>query len=62
MRLSPPSFIIFLLSIILAGLVIAGKYFGVSVPILSDIASGKNFEVLLVAYLLLFFGVVIRGM
>ncbi len=62
MRLSPPSFIIFLLSLILAALVILGKYFGISVPILSDIASGKYFEVLLVAYLLLFFGVIIRGL
>ena len=62
MRLSPPSFIIFLLSLILAALVILGTYFGIKVPVLSDITSGKGFEVLLVAYLLLFFGVVVRGL
>ena len=62
MRLSPPSFIIFLLSLILAALVILAKYFGITVPVLSEITAGKGFEVLLVAYLLLFFGVVIRGL
>ena len=62
MRLSPPSFIIFLLSLILAALVILAKYFGITVPVLSDIIAGKNFEVLLVAYVLLFLGVVIRGL
>ena len=62
MRLSPPSFIVFLLSLILAALVILATYFGITVPVLSDLAAGKGFEVLLVAYLLLFFGVVIRGL
>ncbi len=62
MRLSAPSFIIFLLSFILAAVVILMKYFGVTIPLISDIASGKSFEVLLLAYLLLFFGVIIRGM
>lgn len=62
MRLSAPSFIIFLLSFILAAVVILAQYFGVSIPLFSDIAAGKHFEVLLLAYLLLFFGVVIRGL
>lgn len=62
MRLTPPSFIIFLLSFIMAGLVILGRYFGVDIPVLTDIVSGNQFEVLLVAYALLFFGVIIRGL
>ena len=61
MRLSPPSFIVFLISFILALLVILAKYAGITVPVLSDIIAGKNFEVLLVAYVLLFLGVVVRG-
>jgi len=62
MRLSPPSFVIFLISFILAGLVILAKYFGITVPVLSDITAGKSFEVLLLAYILLFVGVVVRGL
>ncbi|GJM02803.1 MAG: hypothetical protein DHS20C08_13040 [Rhodomicrobium sp.] len=62
MRLTPPSFIIFLLSFIMAGLVVAAKYFGVDIPVLTDIVRGNYFEVLLVSYLLLFFGVIIRGL
>lgn len=62
MRLSAPSFVIFILSLILAALVILSRYFGVDVPVLTDIVSGKHFEVLLVAYVLLFLGVIIRRM
>ena len=62
MRLTAPSFVIFLLSFIMATVVILLKYFGVTIPVISDIASGKTFEVLLLAYLLLFFGVIIRGL
>lgn len=62
MRLSPPSFIIFLLSFILVVLVILAKYTTVTIPVLSDIVSKSNFEVLLVAYVLLFLGVIVRGL
>jgi hypothetical protein len=46
----------------MAGLVVAAKYFGVDIPVLTDIVRGNYFEVLLVSYLLLFFGVIIRGL
>ena len=60
MRLSPPSFAIFLISVIMVALVIATKYFGVDVPVLTQIVKKSMFEVLLVAYALLFVGVVFR--
>ena len=60
MRLSAPSLAIFLISVIMAGLVIATKYFGVDVPVLTQIVRSNNFEVLLVAYALLLAGVVFR--
>jgi hypothetical protein len=60
MRLTPPSFAIFLISVIMVALVIATKYFGVDVPVLTQIVKKSFFEVLLVAYGLLFIGVVFR--
>jgi len=60
MNLTPPSFAIFLISVILVALVIAAKYFSVTVPVLSTIVNKSMFEVLLVAYGLLFAGVVFR--
>ena len=60
MRLTPPSFANFIISIIMAALVIATKYFGVDVPVLTQIVKKSMFEVLLVAYALLFTGVVFR--
>ncbi|MGI9383206.1 MAG: hypothetical protein ACR2PO_08625 [Methyloligellaceae bacterium] len=60
MRLTPPSFPIFLISLILVILVIAAKYFGVVVPVVSPIVKKSMFEVLLVAYGLLLLGVVFR--
>ena len=60
MRLTPPSFPIFLISAILVALVIAAKYFGVAVPVVSPIVKKSMFEVLLVAYGLLFLDVVFR--
>lgn len=60
MNLSAPSFPIFLISIVLVALVVAAKYFGINVPVLSPIVNKSMFEVLLVAYALLFAGVVLR--
>ncbi len=60
MNLTPPSFPIFLISVILVALVVAAKYFGINVPVLSPIVNKSMFEVLLVAYGLLFAGVVLR--
>ena len=60
MRLTAPSFPIFLISLVLVVLVIAAKYFGLSVPVVSPIVKKSMFEALLVAYGLLFVGVVFR--
>lgn len=60
MNLTPPSLPIFLISVIMVGLVVAAKYFGVNIPVLSPIVNKSMFEVLLVAYGLLFAGVVFR--
>jgi hypothetical protein len=60
MRLSAPSLAIFLISVIMVALIIATKYFGVDVPVLTRIVKTSMFEVLLVAYALLFIGVVFR--
>lgn len=60
MRLTPPSFPVFLISLILVILVIAAKYFAVTVPVLTPIVKSNMFEVLLLAYGLLWIGVVFR--
>jgi len=60
MRLSAPSLGIFLISVIMVALVIATKYFGIDVPVLTQIVKKSLFEVLLVAYALLLAGVVFR--
>jgi len=60
MNLTPPSFPVFFLSVVMVTLVVAAKYFGAHVPVLSPIVNKSMFEVLLVAYALLFIGVVFR--
>lgn len=60
MRLSAPSYGLFLVSFILALLVILIKYFGITVPVVGDIVRKSMFEVMLVSYVLLFIGVVFR--
>jgi len=60
MRLSAPTLGIFLISVIMVALVIAAKYFGIDVPVLTQIVKKSLFEVLLVAYALLLAGVVFR--
>jgi hypothetical protein len=62
MRPSAPSFVTFIISFILAALVIASKYFSITIPVLSEIVRGNYFEVLLVAYVLLLLGVIFRRM
>jgi uncharacterized membrane protein len=60
MRLSAPSFLIFILSVILVALVILSKYFGVEIPVLTTIVQRSPFEIMLVAWALLFLGVTFR--
>jgi hypothetical protein len=57
MKLSAPSVGIFLLSTVIIGLLIAARYFGVDLPILTAVARSRPFEVTLVAWFLLFLGV-----
>lgn len=57
MKLSGPSFGVFLISVILFALVIVVRYFGISIPVVS----GNTFEMLIVAYVVMLVGVLIRG-
>jgi hypothetical protein len=58
---SAPTFAIWLISTILAIVVILMMYAGITVPVLSDIIAGRYFETILLAYVLLWFGTVFRG-
>lgn len=60
MRLSAPSFLIFILSVILVALVVLSRYFGVEIPVLTTIVQRSPFEIMLVAWALLFLGVTFR--
>lgn len=59
--LSRPTFVVWLLSTILVVAVIALKYAGIQIPLLSDLAGKAMFEVLLLAYILLWAGTVFKG-
>jgi hypothetical protein len=56
--LTPPSVVIFLISIVLAILAMLVHYAHVSVPVIS---ASRVFDVLAIAYVLLAAGVLIRG-
>ena len=47
---------------IFAVVVVLMVYAGVNIPVLTDIASGRTFEVLLLAYILLWLGTTFRGL
>ncbi|MDZ4790397.1 MAG: hypothetical protein SGJ17_04195 [Hyphomicrobiales bacterium] len=57
MKLSTPSFGIFLVSAIFVALVVMSRHFGIEVPILTKIVRPHPYEVMLVAWSLLFIGV-----
>ncbi|MEP0519846.1 MAG: hypothetical protein ABJO09_08015 [Hyphomicrobiales bacterium] len=57
MKLSGPSFGVFLISVVLFILVIAVRYFSIPIPVVS----GNTFEMLIVAYVVILVGVLIRG-
>lgn len=61
MRPSAPSFVTFIISFILAALVIA-TYAGFKMPVVTKAIDGNLFEFLLVAYVLLLAGVIFRRM
>ena len=60
--LSRPTFVIWLLSTVLAAVVVLMVYAGITVPVLSPIVAGHTFEVLLVAYVILWLGTVFTGL
>jgi len=60
MRLSAPTRLIYILSVILVALVVLTQYFGVEIPVLTTIVSRSPFEILLVAWALMFLGVTFR--
>ncbi len=60
--MSRPTFAIWLISTILAVVVILMVYAGVRVPVLSDIVAGHTFEVLLLAYILMWLGTTFDGL
>lgn len=57
MKLSTPSFGIYLASTVLVALIVMARYFSIDVPILTPIVAGHPFEVTLVAWTILFAGV-----
>jgi hypothetical protein len=60
--LSRPSYVVWIISTVIAVVILLMKYAGINIPVLSDIASGKTFELLLLAYILLWVGTVFRSM
>ena len=56
--LTPPSVVIFVISLILAALALLVHYAHVSVPVIN---SSRVFDVLAIAYVVLTVGVLIRG-
>jgi len=63
MRLTPPSFALWLVSTVIVGFIIAIRYFGVSamVPVVGPLVGGHLFEALLISFALLWAGCVFRG-
>ncbi|GIK81706.1 MAG: hypothetical protein KJZ73_14310 [Pseudorhodoplanes sp.] len=56
--LTPPSIIVFIISLIVAVLALLVRYAGISVPVISP---ARAFDALAIAYLLLTAGVLFRG-
>jgi E3 ubiquitin-protein ligase DOA10 len=60
--LSRPTFALWFVSTVLAAVVVLLVYAGVTIPVLSDIVAGRTFEVLLLAYVILWLGTVFSGL
>ena len=54
------AYLLTLLSVVIVGVVVVSKYFGVHVPVLGEIARGNYFEMTLVAYVLLLLPAILR--
>ena len=57
-----PTFALWFVSTLLAAVVILMTYAGITVPVLSDIVAGRTFEVLLLAYIILWLSTVFAGL
>lgn len=57
MKLSAPSFGIFLVSVVLVVVVLLSQYTSLNIPLLTSIVKGKAYEVVLLAWILMFVGV-----
>jgi hypothetical protein len=60
--LSAPTFLIWLISTLLAAVVVIMVYGGIFVPVISPIVTGHTFETLLIAYVLLWLGTIVSGL
>jgi hypothetical protein len=60
--LSRPTFLIWFLSTVLAVVVVLMVYGGIVVPVISPFVAAHTFEVLLIAYVLLWLGTVVSGL
>ena len=60
--LSRPSYVVWIISTVIAAVIILMKYASIQIPMLSDIVSGKSFEFLLLAFILLWLGTIFRRM
>ena len=58
--ISRPSFVVWIISTVIAAVIILMKYASIQIPVLSDIVSGKSFEFMLLAFILLWLGTVLR--
>lgn len=59
MRLTAPSFIVLLISVLVAGAAIAEGLFGVAIPVIGE--NITTFLTLTIGYVLLLLGVLIKG-
>lgn len=57
-----PTFALWFVSTLLAAVVVLMTCAGITVPVLSPIVAGHTFEVLLLAYILLWLGTVFSGL
>jgi len=55
-----PTFVVWLVSTVLAVIVILMTYGNVFIPVISPIIAGHSFETLLIAYILLWLGTIFR--
>jgi hypothetical protein len=57
MKVSAPSFGIFLVSVLIVVVVLLSNYTSIQIPVLSPIFKGKEYYAVLLAWILLFIGV-----